>query len=201
MLTTVISAVSAFIATSIDYIFILVILFAQLKKGSAKRIVIGQYLGLTVLVGVSVLAAYGLAFIPQRWIGFLGLIPIYLGFDVLLNKDEDNEDEDVLESVGRFQHAAIGVMILALAAGGDNLGVYIPYFTTLTGGELVAVLVIFYALTGALCYLSYKLAKIGAVSITIEKYERFIVPVVFIALGLMILNENGTFELIAGWFS
>ncbi|WP_241535913.1 CadD family cadmium resistance transporter [Indiicoccus explosivorum] len=192
----IVSAVSAFIATSIDYIFILVILFAQLKKGRARDIVIGQYAGLTVLVAVSLLAVYGLAFIPRRWIGFLGLIPIYLGFSVLLNKKEEKDEEEVLESVGRFRNVAVGVMILLLAAGGDNLGVYIPYFTALEGEELVTVLVIFYGLTAALCWLSYKLAAIGAVSITIEKYGRIIVPVVFIGLGLMILNESGTFELI-----
>ncbi|MFL4616949.1 cadmium resistance transporter, partial [Enterococcus faecium] len=45
-----------------------------------------------------------------------------------------------------------------------------------------------------LCYISYKLAKISFVSETLEKYERILVPIVFIGLGIYILIENGTIQ-------
>jgi len=45
-----------------------------------------------------------------------------------------------------------------------------------------------------LCYISYRLEKISFVSETLEKYERIIVPVVFIGLGIFILVENGTIQ-------
>ncbi|OWZ85312.1 hypothetical protein A5848_002357, partial [Enterococcus faecium] len=40
------------------------------------------------------------------------------------------------------------------------------------------------------CYISYKFAKISFVSETLEKYERIIVPIVFIGLGIFIMIEN-----------
>jgi len=52
---------------------------------------------------------------------------------------------------------------------------------------------IYFLLVAILCYVSYRIAKIKYVGKTIEKYERILVPVVFITLGLMIMNENGTF--------
>ena len=44
------------------------------------------------------------------------------------------------------------------------------------------------------CELSRVLSSIPLISETIEKYERIIVPLVFIPLGLYIMYENGTIE-------
>ncbi|MFP3422836.1 cadmium resistance transporter, partial [Bacillus sp. SIMBA_161] len=83
------TAVAAYAATSIDYVIILLILFSQtLKKGQLKSIVIGQYLGTAILVGVSLLAAYGLTLVPPHLVGLLGLIPIYLGIRIW-KREED----------------------------------------------------------------------------------------------------------------
>ncbi len=60
--------------------------------------------------------------------------------------------------------------------GGDNLGIYIPYFTSLAFSEIVITLIVFAFSVAVLCYVSYKLAKISFVSRTLEKYERIIVP-------------------------
>lgn len=196
LITTIFSAVAAYVATSIDYVIILLILFSQtMKKGQLKSIVIGQYLGTAILVGVSLLAAYGLALVPEHWVGLLGLIPIYLGIKVWL-KEEENDEEDILSrlSSGKSNRLFVTVTVITLAAGGDNIGVYIPYFSTLNLSETVVMLVVFAVMVAVLCYLSYRLASVKAVSETIEKWERWIVPVVFIGLGIMILVENGTFR-------
>ncbi|MFU0525780.1 cadmium resistance transporter, partial [Gardnerella vaginalis] len=49
-----------------------------------------------------------------------------------------------------------------------------------------------------LCKLSQNLASISAIGETVEKYEKVIVPVVFIGLGLYILIENGTINYFIG---
>ncbi|WP_047982407.1 MULTISPECIES: CadD family cadmium resistance transporter [Ornithinibacillus] len=202
--TTIISAIAVFVATSIDYIIILVVLFSQLKKqkNGVKNIGLGQYLGLTILIAISLLAATGLAFFPQKWIGLLGLLPIYIGFKELF-KSEDEEDEDgkeILESTTKFSKLFLSVTVISLAAGGDNLGVYIPYFTTLNTFELAATIIIFYVLSAVLLYICYRLSTFKAVSVTVEKYERIIVPIVFVALGIMIMYENETFSMFLNVF-
>jgi len=84
------------------------------------------------------------------------------------------------------------VTLITIASGGDNLGIYIPYFTSLSRSEILVVLGVFVVSIALLCYMSYRLAKISFISETLEKYERIIVPFVFIGLGLYIMIENGT---------
>lgn len=204
MLTTIVSAIVSYIATSIDYIVILVVLFTQMKKrkNGVRDIVLGQYLGFTILIVISLLAAFGLAFIPQQWIGLLGLIPIFIGLKVLFEKDEeDEEDEEILESTNRFSSFILSVTVIMLAAGGDNLGVYIPYFTVLNTIELIVTIVIYYIAAAVLLYLCQRVSAVKGISETVEKYEKIIVPIVFLALGIMIMSENGTFSMILNWFN
>lgn len=204
MLTTIVSAIVSYIATSIDYIVILVVLFTQMKKrkNGVRDIVLGQYLGFTILIVISLLAAFGLAFIPQQWIGLLGLIPIFIGLKVLFEKDEgDEEDEEILESTNRFSSFILSVTVIMLAAGGDNLGVYIPYFTVLNTIELIVTIVIYYIAAAVLLYLCQRVSAVKGISETVEKYEKIIVPIVFLALGIMIMFENGTFSMILNWFN
>lgn len=196
MTQTILSAIAVYISTSIDYLFILMIIFSQsyTRKG-LFQIYGGQYIGTGILVVVSLFAAYVLNFIPQDWlIGLLGLIPIFLGVRIdLLGESEEEEGKVVekLEQRGSTRLLWI-VTLLTIASGGDNLGIYIPYFTSLSFSEILVILIVFFISTFLLCQISYKLVKISFVSETIEKYERIIVPVVFIGLGLYIMLENGT---------
>ncbi|MDS9201573.1 cadmium resistance transporter, partial [Streptococcus pneumoniae] len=101
-------------------------------------------------------------------------------------------------SSGNPNRLFITITAITLAAGGDNLGVYIPYFSTLNPSETIVMLIVFAILVAVLCYLSYQLASVKKVSKTIEKWERWIVPIIFIGLGLMILLENETFHFLWG---
>ncbi len=119
-----------------------------------------------------------LNFIPQDWIiGLLGLIPIFLGIRVALVGEEEEEEEEVVEKLesrgtNRFFWT---VALITIASGGDNLGIYIPYFASLSFSEIVTALIVFAISVAVLCYISYKLAKISFVSETLEKYERILV--------------------------
>ena len=96
-----------------------------------RHIIWGQYLGTSVLVAVSLFAAYVLNFIPQDWIiGLLGLIPIYLGIRVAVGGEEEEEEEEVVEKLesGGTSRLFWTVALITIASGGDNLGIYIPYF-------------------------------------------------------------------------
>ena len=176
----------------------MLIIFSQshTKKG-LHQIYWGQYLGTGILVAISLFASYVLNFIPQDWIiGLLGLIPIFLGIRVALVGEEEEEEEDVVEKLesrgtNRFFWT---VALITIASGGDNLGIYIPYFTSLSFSEIFTALIVFALSVAVLCSISYKLAKISFISETLEKYERIIVPIVFIGLGIYILIENGTIQ-------
>lgn len=71
-----------FAGTNVDDLVVLTVLFLSARATGRPRpwqIWSGQYAGIAVLVVVSALAALGLAAVPDRWVGLLGLVPIALG--------------------------------------------------------------------------------------------------------------------------
>lgn len=196
---TIISAIGVYISTSIDYLIILIILFAQLSQNKQKwHIYAGQYLGTGLLVGASLVAAYVVNFVPEAWmVGLLGLIPIYLGIRfAIVGEGEEEEEEEIIERLEQSKANQLfgTVTLLTIASGGDNLGIYIPYFASLDWSQTLVALLVFAIGIIIFCELSRVLSSIPLISETIEKYERIIVPLVFIPLGLYIMYESGTIE-------
>lgn len=194
---TIISAIGVYISTSIDYLIVLIILFAQLSQNKQKwHIYAGQYLGTGLLVGVSLVAAYVVNFVPEAWmVGLLGLIPIYLGIRFAI-VGEGEEEEEIIERLEQSKANQLfwTVTLLTIASGGDNLSIYIPYFASLDWAQTLVALLVFAIGVIIFCELSQVLSSIPLISETIEKYTRIIVPLVFIPLGLYIMYESGTIE-------
>lgn len=194
---TIISAIGVYISTSIDYLIILFILFAQLQNKQKWHIYAGQYLGTGLLVGASLVAAYVVNFVPEEWmVGLLGLIPIYLGIRFAIVGEGEEEEEEIIERLEQSKANQLfwTVTLLTIASGGDNLGIYIPYFASLDWSQTLVALLVFVIGIIILCEISRVLSSIPLIFETIEKYERIIVPLVFIVLGLYIMYENGTIE-------
>ncbi|HHA9841517.1 TPA: CadD family cadmium resistance transporter [Streptococcus pneumoniae] len=196
---TIISAIGVYISTSIDYLIILIILFAQLSQNKQKwHIYAGQYLGTGLLVGASLVAAYVVNFVPEEWmVGLLGLIPIYLGIRfAIVGEDAEEEEEEIIERLEQSKANQLfwTVTLLTIASGGDNLGIYIPYFASLDWSQTLVALLVFVIGIIIFCEISRVLSSIPLIFETIEKYERIIVPLVFILLGPYIMYENGTIE-------
>jgi cadmium resistance transport/sequestration family protein len=200
VLSTVAAAVGLFVATNLDDIVVLTVLFAVAARGSSGlrgwQIVAGQYLGLATLVGLSFLAALGLTIVPDEWVGLLGLIPLVIGVLALLRTlrgdDEDDEAESALKAVG-----LLGVAGITIANGGDNIAIYTPVFRTITTTDAVVTTAVFLVLLAGWCLLARAIGTNEKVTEALEKVEHWLVPVVFIALGVFILVESGTLAHVA----
>src|SRR5690625_394753 len=135
MIVTMLTGTAVYVATGIDYLFILILIFYQIKKDQVKHIWIGQYIGTVIIIGVSLLVALGVAnLIPQQWvIGLLGLLPLYLGVKILIKGEEDEDESNILSlfSSGKFNQLFLTVTLIVLASSADDFSIYIPYFTTL----------------------------------------------------------------------
>ena len=134
---TIISAIGVYISTSIDFLIILIILFAQLSQNKQKwHIYAGQYLGTGLLVGASLVAAYVVNFVPEPWmVGLLGLIPIYLGIRfAIVGEGEEEGEEEIIERLEQSKANQLfwTVTLLTIASGGDNLVLISQDFTTQT---------------------------------------------------------------------
>ncbi|HEM3576557.1 TPA: cadmium resistance transporter [Streptococcus suis] len=175
------------ISTSIDYFLILFLLFSQAKKPGEKRtIYFGQLLASFILILLSsILSQVANIFLADWILGLLGFVPILLGVRILFENEEETEIPD--SKIG-----LLSVIFISLASGVDNLGIFTPYFTTLSTLETLLTAGLILLETVAICYLAEKFGSLHSISEFIEKYEKMILPTIFIILGIYILFEFGT---------
>lgn len=199
MIQNVVTSIILYSGTAVDLLIILMLFFA--KRKSRKDIIniyLGQFLGSVSLILLSLLFAFVLDYIPSKEIlGLLGLIPILLGIKVLLLGDSDGE-AIAKEGLRKDNKNLIFLvaMITFASCGADNIGVFVSYFTTLNLANLIVALLTFLVMIYLLVFSAQKLAQVPSVGETLEKYSRWFVAVVYLGLGVYILIENNSFDML-----
>ena len=199
MIQNVVTSIILYSGTAVDLLIILMLFFA--KRKSRKDIIniyLGQFLGSVSLILLSLLFAFVLYYIPSKEIlGLLGLIPIFLGLKVLLLGDSDGE-AIAKEGLRKDNKNLIFLvaMITFASCGADNIGIFVPYFTTLNLADLIVALLTFLVMIYLLVFSAQKLAQLPSVGETLEKYSRWFIAVVYLGLGIYILIENNSFDIL-----
>lgn len=199
MIQNVVTSIILYSGTAVDLLIILMLFFAKRKsKKDIINIYLGQFLGSVSLILLSLLFAFVLDYIPSKEIlGLLGLIPIFLGLKVLLLGDSDGE-AIAKEGLRKDNKNLIFLvaMITFASCGADNIGVFVPYFTTLNLANLIVALLTFLVMIYLLVFSAQKLAQVPSVGETLEKYSRWFIAVVYLGLGIYILIENNSFDML-----
>ena len=199
MIQNVITSIILYSGTAVDLLIILMLFFAKRKsRRDIINIYLGQFLGSGSLILLSLLFAFVLNYIPSKEIlGLLGLIPIFLGLKVLLLGDSDGE-AIAKEGLRKDNKNLIFLvaMITFASCGADNIGVFVPYFTTLNLANLIVALLTFLVMIYLLVFSAQKLAQVSSVGEILEKYSRWFIAVVYLGLGIYILIENNSFDIL-----
>lgn len=199
MIQNIVTSIILYSGTAVDLLIILMLFFA--KRKSRKDIIniyLGQFLGSVSLIFLSLLFAFVLNYIPSKEIlGLLGLIPIFLGLKVLFLGDSDGEAiaKDGLRKDNKNLIFLVAMITFA-SCGADNIGVFVPYFTTLNLANLIVTLLTFLVMIYLLVFSAQKLAQVSSVGETLEKYSRWFIAVVYLGLGMYILIENNSFDML-----
>jgi len=199
MIQNIVTSIILYSGTAVDLLIILMLFFA--KRKSRKDIIniyLGQFLGSVSLIFLSLLFAFVLNYIPSKEIlGLLGLIPIFLGLKVLLLGDSDGEAiaKDGLRKDNKNLIFLVAMITFA-SCGADNIGVFVPYFITLNLANLIVALLTFLVMIYLLVFSAQKLAQVPSVGETLEKYSRWFIAVVYLGLGMYILIENNSFNML-----
>ena len=209
LVTAFTQGIIAFAATNIDDIIILLLFFSQIDSNFRRRhIFIGQYLGFTAIIILSLPGFFGGLVIQREWIGLLGLLPIVIGIKQLVIREEESGEVQTVNTEQNNPTSSFLLSILhpntykvaavTVANGGDNISIYIPLFAGQNIVGLGIILAVFLSMVGVWCGIADLLNRQAKISYILSRYGQAIVPFVLIGLGLFIMYERGTFNLLFG---
>ena len=201
IILTISAAAVAFITTNIDDILLIMLFFAQVNTVFRKRhIIVGQYLGFSAIVLISLLGFAGALILPDNLVGLLGIIPIVIGVVMLFRKKKDDDDDEAVDIsqvqpaqgllASLFSAHTLSVAGVTLANGADNVSVYIPLFASRNLPEVGLIIAVFGVGVGVLCYAGYRLVRYPKVAHLLDRYGERLVPYVFILLGVFVILES-----------
>jgi len=214
-----------FILTNIQDIVILINFFLESSKENSllknDHVVLGQFLGFSTLLMLS-LIGYTISYIlPVKLFGFLGFLIIFFGLNglndliknLLKQRKQKNEKfqhetkqmeiflvetENDLEIKSKESFCddirqIIKVSLVTIANGNDNIAIYVPIFVECTSMEIIAYGLGFLFMVGVLCLVCYCFIHFPPIYKFAQKYAQFISPFIFIALGIYILIDSKCF--------
>jgi cadmium resistance protein CadD (predicted permease) len=173
------------VATNIDGLLVLIALFAD-PDIAARDVVVGESLGMALIVLASYCAAIGLVAVAGAWIRYLGLVPIAIGVVRLLLLLRFQKADAEPASRPRTGNILI-VTAIVLGNGGDNLATYISLFANLSNLRIIVCVILFGALTALWCALGHFLVGRRAARKQVRRWGRRVLPFLMIGLGLRIL--------------
>lgn len=213
LITTLLVGTSAFVATNIDDIVILLLLFSQLNSSfRCWHIVAGQYLGFTVLIIASLPGLFSGLIIPPNTVGLLGLIPITIGINHLINREEHKTIAVEISTATKSENAAseyqdastmslfnaqtYNVAAITIANGSDNISVYVPLFASSRTFEVAIIVALFFILILVWCYLAHQFTYQTKIANLLNQYSNYIFPFVLIILGGIIILKTQALDLL-----
>jgi len=183
-------AAIAFLSTNIDNFLLTAAQYAAAPAHRVRRITIGQILGFTVILVVSLSGAAILFEISAAWIGLLGLVPLALGVRGLVAHVRHRNQERAGWPVAG---GVITAALVGIGSSGDNLAVYIPLWRECNLVEAVAVVGCFIVFDLILCWGAHITGRHPRTERTFEAVGSWASPVLYCVIGVVILLRAGTF--------
>ncbi|MBC6605367.1 cadmium resistance transporter [Hymenobacter sp. BT188] len=188
-------ALATFAVTNVDDLVLLSLFFSN-PRFPARSVVAGQFLGVAVLVGVSLLGLLLGQWGNPQMIGWLGLIPIGLGLRAAWRLHAASETEGPAPKEVKPGSTVLQVAAITVANGADNVSIYIPLFATLPAVAVGLYCGVFAVMVGAWCLVSFYLVQYPALNRVLIHYGHIILPFFLIALGGWILFETQAYTLV-----
>ena len=189
---TIATAAALFVGTNLDDIVVLAVLSLSSRiEGRPRRwqIWAGQYAGVCLLVGASLLAAFGLTLLPENCTWLLGFVPLGLGlYKLIVELRAKRSDAAASTAVAT---GLGGVTAVTVANGGDNVAVYTPVFRTSSAGDIAVTIGVFAGGVAVWCVLGSWLVSHRRISEVLGRWSHWMVPAVFILIGLGIFYKAG----------
>jgi cadmium resistance protein CadD (predicted permease) len=183
-------AAGAFVGTNVDNGAVTVAMVAAAPAERSKRIALGQVIGFVALVVAAIGMAALLFDIPTRIIGLLGLVPLALGLRGLLAlRHAEGRSRVSRRAIGSGVFAAA---VITIGAGGDNLAAYIPLFRVAGLAGTAESLLVFALGEVLLTLFVLRAGRHPRVRDVLTAIGVFAAPLLYCAIGVLVLAEAGT---------
>ena len=204
-------AAAAFVGTNVDNCVVIMAMVAGAPPQRAHRIAAGQAFGFAVLVAVSAAAAAVLFEFSTAVVGLLGLVPLAIGLHGLVGLARGHPDGEAAPSPAtatsrsrwrsRPEQRAVGrsltaAALVTIAAGGDNLAVYIPLFRVGGATRVGAVVAVFLVGEALVTWLILAGGGHPKARGAMLRLGHLAVPILLCCVGILVLVEAGTFSLL-----
>jgi cadmium resistance protein CadD (predicted permease) len=187
MISLIALSIVLFVGTHVDDLLLLLSFFAD-RSVPRSSIVYGQYIGVSLLLLGALLCSQLTVVLPPQYLRALGFVPLAIGIFKVPSLFADSNLED-LESRPEMTHGRHmwGVATLTMASGGDNIGVYLPFFATHPLNACFIIISVFLLMTAVWCGTAQWLAHHPILQPAIRRWGHRLLPIVLIALGIRIL--------------
>jgi cadmium resistance protein CadD (predicted permease) len=202
-------AAAAFVGTNIDNCAVTMVMVAGAPLQRAHRIAAGQVVGFVIVVAVSAAGAAVLYEFSPAVVGLLGLVPLAIGVSGLLGLARRRDEGDTAPAVApagrlrrwrrRPEDRAVGqgltaAALVTVAAGGDNLAVYIPLFRVGGATNLGAIAAVFVVGEVLVTWLVLAGGRHPRARQMMLRVGHVAVPVLLCCVGVLIMVQAGTFS-------
>ena len=217
LIETIKIGLAAAVATTFDDNIYLTGFFSEVNRTfRPKHVVVGELIGFTALISISLVGfLIGLA-ISSDWIGLLGILPILIGLNnlrlLIVNKKDDSaKDKSTnLKQNARFHgfdsrerslldiiqdRQTYRVSAVTISNGGNNLGIYIPLFASSSLKSLAVIIPICYLIVCTWLFMYYYLTHTPGIALVLSRYASKLFPFVLMWLGLRIILDNQSYKL------
>lgn len=213
-------AFAAGLATTFDDTLYLTGFFGEVNRTFRPRhVVVGELLGFSVLLIISLLGyALGLA-LPNHIVGLLGLLPVAIGFKGLQDQWTERRATDAEPAPGGIRlrvapgfhsrqlslwqvlrdRQTYAVMLVSISNGSNNLSIYIPLFASLSFAKVLVVIPVLYGFILLWLSLAYSLSRMPRIALVLNRYARVFFPFILIWLGYRILSDSGALGFLFHW--
>jgi cadmium resistance protein CadD (predicted permease) len=186
-------AVGAYVATNMDNFILLAALLARYRRQTIS-VAAGYFTCVLILVivgfGISVIADY----MPVRYLGLLGIVPIYLGVVELVRlyrgKEKTTADtETVLDSNHKV---FLTTLISQLGNGTDTILIFGILFADSTRSADALIMITLAAMAIIFVLVAMYAVRHPAISSVISRYAGRVLPFILIIVGVYVLANTAT---------
>lgn len=181
-----------------------------------RHVAVGEFLGFSVLLIISLIDFAARLTVPHRVIGLLGVLPIPIGIQGLINNWQSREARSQNQQASSrkfsnlrgfqsrkpsFSEALMdsqthNASAVAISNGSNNLSIYIPLFASLTPLKMAIVIPVLYGFIATWLLLSFNLTRDPGIALALNRYARVFFPFILIFLGYRIHSDTGAIDLL-----